>query len=172
MAITRKRLVGLVTLVAGLGLAPEPAYAHGEGAAGTKRGNAPREETAFGRPGNPRKASRTVTFSMTDAMRFEPNHIDVREGETVRFVAKNNGKLLHEMVIGTTEELNEHAELMKRFPDMEHDEPYMAHVDPGKTGNIVWQFTKPGEFQFGCLVARHFDAGMTGTITVRPARDR
>jgi uncharacterized cupredoxin-like copper-binding protein len=109
---------------------------------------------------------------MSDAMRFEPSHVEVRQGETVRFVARNRGKLLHEMVIGTAEELREHAALMKRLPDMEHDEPYMAHVDPGKTGDIVWQFTKPGEFQFGCLVAGHFDAGMMGSITVRPARDR
>ena len=55
------------------------------------------------------------------------------------------------MVLGTPEELKEHAELMKKFPEMEHDEPHMAHVKPGKSGEIVWQFTKAGEFQFACL---------------------
>jgi uncharacterized cupredoxin-like copper-binding protein len=50
---------------------------------------------------------------------------------------------------------------------MEHDEPYMAHVAPGKTDTIVWQFTRAGEFHFGCLVPGHFEAGMVGTITVK-----
>jgi len=50
---------------------------------------------------------------------------------------------------------------------MEHDEPYMAHVAPGKTERIVWRFTKPGEFHYGCLVPGHFEAGMVGKIVVR-----
>jgi uncharacterized cupredoxin-like copper-binding protein len=170
MAIIRN--LALFTFVVGLGLAPEFAEAHGQGGAGPKRRAAASEETAFGRAGDPRNVSRTVTFTMSDAMRFDPNRIEVRQGETVRFVAKNNGKLMHEMVIGTAAELEEHAELMKRFPDMEHDEPYMTHVAPGESGEIVWQFTKPGQFRFGCLVAGHFDAGMTGGITVRGARSR
>jgi uncharacterized cupredoxin-like copper-binding protein len=73
---------------------------------------------------------------------------------------------MHEMVIGTMPELKEHAELMKKHPGMEHDEPYMAHVAPGKTETMVWQFTKAGEFNFGCLVPGHFEAGMVGQIRV------
>jgi uncharacterized cupredoxin-like copper-binding protein len=168
MAITR--LIGLFAVVASFGLAPEPVPAHGEGSPGAKRGKASREETAFGRPGDARKVSRTVTFVMSDAMRFDPDRIEVREGETVQFIAKNRGKLMHEMVIGTADELKAHAELMRRFPDMEHDEPYMTHVAPGASGEIVWQFTKAGEFGFGCLVAGHFESGMTGSITVHGPR--
>ena len=84
---------------------------------------------------------------MADNMRFTPDRIAVKLGETVRFVAKNNGKQLHEFVIGTKAENAKHAELMLKFPNMEHDEPYMAHVAPGKSGQIVWTFNRAGENQ-------------------------
>jgi uncharacterized cupredoxin-like copper-binding protein len=71
------------------------------------------------------------------------------------------------MVLGTLPELKEHAELMKKFPDMEHDEPHMAHVKPGKSAQLVWQFTKAGEFHYGCLMPGHFEAGMVGKVIVK-----
>jgi len=67
---------------------------------------------------------------MTDAMRFVPDRIEVKQGETIRMVHRNRGKVMHEFVLGTREERDAHAALMKRFPTMEHDEPYMAHVAP------------------------------------------
>jgi uncharacterized cupredoxin-like copper-binding protein len=75
---------------------------------------------------------------------------------------------MHEIVIGTSAELVQHAEMMKKFPTMEHDEPYMAHVPPGQRGDIVWTFNRPGNFEFACLIAGHFEAGMRGTIRVTP----
>ena len=127
--------------------------------------------TAFGRTGDPKKVTRTIVFDMTDDMRFKPNHITVKRGDTLRFRAVNRGKVMHELVIGTESELIEHAELMKRFPTMEHDEPFMAHVPPGRSGEIVWQFTQPGTFRFACLMPGHtwndLSNGMVGTIVVR-----
>ena len=125
------------------------------------------EDTAFGREGDAAKATRTIRVDMSDAMRFTPADITVTRGETVKLVATNKGQVLHEMVLGTSDELKKHAEMMKKFPDMEHDEPHMAHVKPGKRGEIVWQFTKAGEFQFACLVPGHFEAGMVGKVTVK-----
>jgi uncharacterized cupredoxin-like copper-binding protein len=125
------------------------------------------EETAFGREGDPAKATRTIRIDMSDKMRFTPSSLAIMRGETVKFVVKNSGKTMHEMVLGTRDALKAHAELMRKHPGMEHDEPYMAHVAPGKTETIVWQFTRAGEFQFGCLVPGHFEAGMTGTISVK-----
>ena len=125
------------------------------------------EEKAFGREGDPRKATRTITVDMADSMRFTPAALTVKRGETVKLVAKNKGQVLHELVLGTTEELQQHAELMRKFPEMEHDEPYMTHVRPGRSGEIVWQFTKAGEFQFACLIPGHFEAGMVGKVTVK-----
>jgi uncharacterized cupredoxin-like copper-binding protein len=107
-----------------------------------------------------------VTFTMTDNMRFNPDKLEVKQGETIRFVIKNGGQVMHEMVIGTKKDLDEHAALMMKFPTMEHEEPYMAHVGPGKTGEIIWTFNKPGTFDYACLIAGHYQAGMVGKLTV------
>jgi uncharacterized cupredoxin-like copper-binding protein len=125
------------------------------------------EDTPFGREGDPAQAKRTVRVEMADTMRFSPADITVRRGETIRFVASNKGQVLHEMVLGTADELHRHAEMMKKFPGMEHDEPHMAHVSPGQSGEIVWQFTKAGEFRFACLIPGHYEAGMVGKVTVK-----
>jgi uncharacterized cupredoxin-like copper-binding protein len=150
-------------------LASGTAWGHGEDH-GRKAADTPRqvsaEETAFGKPGEAKQASRTVTIDMSDRMRFDPAQLTVKQGDTVRFRVKNSGQQLHEMVIGTMKQLQAHAEMMRKHPGMEHDEPYMAHVSPGKTGEIVWQFTQAGEFHYGCLVPGHFEAGMIGKVNV------
>ena len=125
------------------------------------------EDTDFGREGDPNKASRTIKVDMADTMRFTPSEVTVKRGETVRFVIRNDGKQLHEMVLGTVQALKEHADLMKKFPEMEHADPNMAHVEPGAEGEIVWQFTKSGDFQFACLQPGHYEAGMVGTVVVK-----
>jgi uncharacterized cupredoxin-like copper-binding protein len=149
----------LALLVAG------PVHAHGN----THRAAhdpAKAEQVRFGKAGDPKKATRTIRIAMTDDMRFSPDAIEVRQGETVKFVVSNKGSMLHEMVIGTPAELKAHAEQMKKFPDMEHDEPHMVHVKPGQLGQIVWTFNRAGEFVYACLIAGHFEAGMTGIIRV------
>jgi uncharacterized cupredoxin-like copper-binding protein len=155
-------------LVLALGLAISAgAQAHGEARHSKAAAPAATEETAFGRAGDPKKATRTIRVDMSDRMRFSPSVLSIAQGETVRFLVKNSGKTMHEMVLGTPQELKAHAELMRMHPGMEHEEPYMAHVAPGKTETLVWQFTKPGQFQFGCLVPGHFEAGMVGSIHVK-----
>lgn len=126
------------------------------------------EQKDWGIAGQARQVQRTITLNMTDAMRFTPDRIAVRQGETVRLRVRNSGQVMHELVIGTPQELAAHAEMMRKHPGMEHDEPYMTHVAPGKTGEIIWTFNRAGEFEFACLIAGHFQAGMKGTITVRP----
>ena len=147
------------------------ALAHGPKAHESKTKKAiSTEEKPFGREGDPKKATRTIKVDMSDKMRFTPAKLTIRQGDTVRFEVQNSGKVMHEMVLGTMKELKEHAELMLKHPGMEHDEPYMAHVGPGKTERVVWQFTKAGEFYYGCLVPGHFEAGMIGKIVVSPAK--
>ncbi len=140
-----------------------PAFASGKHAGGHGHGN---DETAIGRPGLSAKASRTVTVVMSDNMRYTPADIHVKRGETVRFVVKNNGLIKHELSLGTQQELLEHLEQMKKFPDMEHDEPSKITLAPGKHGEIVWQFTKAGTVNFACLMPGHYEAGMKGAIRV------
>ena len=143
------------------------AYAHGD-QKDTPVTQSVEEQTDWGIAGKPAWVTRTVQIDMTDAMRFTPDKITVKQGEIVRFVVTNKGRMLHEMVIGTPEKLMEHAALMRKFPGMQHAAPYMTHVPPGKTGEIVWNFNRPGTFEFACLIAGHYEAGMRGTLNVTP----
>jgi len=147
---------------------PFAATAHTEPHA---KANAPapaKEQKSWGIGGDAKAVRRTVAITMSDDMRFTPDRIEVREGETVKFVVRNAGKLMHEFVIGTPQVLDEHAALMVKFPNMEHDEPYMAHVAPATKGELVWNFNRPGTFDYACLIAGHYQAGMVGKITVTP----
>ena len=136
-----------------------------------KAGPVRKEQKPWGIAGDTKAAMKTVVFTMADTMRFTPDRIDVKQGETVKIVVKNNGAMLHEFVLGNKKTLDEHAALMVEFPTMEHDEPYMAHVKPGESGEIVWTFNRPGDFDFACLIAGHYQAGMVGKIKVTPAGD-
>ncbi|MFO7542145.1 MAG: cupredoxin family protein [Thiobacillus sp.] len=161
------KLTLLLTALLAAPLITLPVHAHGEKKPSVAA-PAIAEQTAWGVAGNPGQVTRTISIDMTDAMRFTPDTLSVKEGETVRFVIRNQGRMQHEMVIGTPDALAKHAAMMARFPNMEHDEAYMAHVDPGKTGEIVWTFNRAGSFEFACLIAGHYEAGMRGTITVTP----
>jgi uncharacterized cupredoxin-like copper-binding protein len=141
-------------------------FAHGDEAHNKKTGTVKKEQMEWGIAGDAKAVSRTITIGMGDNMRFSPDKIDIKQGETIKFVIKNGGKMMHELVIGTKKDLDEHAALMVKFPGMEHDEPYMAHVAPGKTGQIIWTFNKLGSFDYACLIAGHYQAGMVGKITV------
>ena len=143
-----------------------PAFAHGDAAHAKSTSAVKREQKAWGIAGDAKTVTRSITITMLDIMRFSPDKISVKQGETVKIIIKNTGDMLHELVIGTKKELDEHATLMLKFPDMEHDEPYMAHVPAGKTGEIVWTFNRAGNFDFACLIAGHYQAGMVGKITV------
>ena len=121
---------------------------------------------AIGEAGDAARVDRTVEVAMSDSMRFSPSRISVRQGETIHFVIHNGGQLRHEMVLGTEHELKEHYALMKKFPEMEHADAEAVTVFPGKTGEIVWRFTKAGKVNFACLEPGHYDAGMKGVVTV------
>lgn len=149
-------------------LAISPAQAHSDSHA--KKSAAPAAhaiaEKSFGKTGDVKKVTRTIAVDMSDRMRFTPAALTVKQDETVKFVVKNSGKTMHEFVLGTMAELQAHAEMMKKHPGMEHEEPHMAHAAAGKTATVVWQFTKSGEFHFGCLLPGHLEAGMVGNINV------
>jgi len=119
-----------------------------------------------GQPGDPAKATRTIEVTMDDTMRFTPNEIAVKAGETVRFFIKNKGKIAHEMVIGSIADLKAHAAEMKKTPNMKHAQPNMITLGPGKIGGLVWQFDQPGTVDFACLVPGHLEAGMVGKVKV------
>lgn len=141
---------------------------------------------SIGQPGKAGAASRTVEVVMHDSY-YEPENISVKEGETVRFVVRNAGTLVHEFNIGTPEMHRAHAPEMQMMVDhgvlepdrinreaaahMQktmghgmHDEPNSLLLEPGKSGEIVWQFPQHAEIEFACNVPGHYDAGMAGKI--------
>ncbi|UOK73746.1 cupredoxin domain-containing protein [Ancylobacter polymorphus] len=128
------------------------------------------DERAYGVPGDPGKPGRIVQVTMRETegkMEFVPSRLEIRRGEQVKFVLRNNGEMDHEIVIGTLEENLKHAVEMAKNPDMEHDDPNAKRLAPKKTGEIVWRFTKVGEFDFSCLIPGHRESGMFGTIIVK-----
>lgn len=147
------------------------AFAHGNAeqtdhAAHSAHGTAAAEQMPWGQAGQSAKVSRTITLKMSDDMRFSPAHIEVKRGQTLRLRVENKGQVMHEIVLGTPAMLDEHAAMMLKSPDMAHDTAYMEHVAPGKKGELVWNFNRAGNFDFACLIAGHFQAGMRGTIRV------
>jgi len=160
------RSILLSTLVLSLAVLAGPVSA-GPGASGHGHGNS---GFAAGEPGNPKKPARTVVITMREGdgtMIFNHNHVEVRRGEQIRFVLQNTGELDHEFVLATTKENDKHAELMKKQPEMEHDDPNAKRVAPKKAGELVWRFTKAGIYEFACLIPGHREAGMHGTVVVK-----
>ena len=152
--------IAACTLVASAGAS----FAHGNSTHAS--GPVIKEQKPWGIAGDASAARRTITLDMSDNMRFTPERISVKRGETVRLRVANKGQVMHEIVLGTPASLDEHAQMMLKFPTMEHGEPYMAHVSPGKSGDLVWNFNREGSFDFACLIPGHYQAGMRGTITV------
>jgi uncharacterized cupredoxin-like copper-binding protein len=123
-----------------------------------------------GVPGNPKKPARVVEVTMKEGdgkMEYVPARIEVKRNEQIRFVLKNVGELAHEFVLASTADNLKHAELMKKFPEMEHDDPNSKTLQPKANSEILWRFTKRGEFEYGCLIPGHREAGMTGKIIVK-----
>lgn len=154
--------IGAVLLTA---LTGAPALA-GPGAAGHSHG----DSYSAGEPGDPKKPARIIQVVMREGdgkMMFLPNRVEVKRGEQIRFMIRNNGQLDHEFILASTEENLKHAEQMKKNPEMEHDDPNAKRLAPGKNTDIVWRFTKAGQFEFGCLIPGHRESGMTGTVIVK-----
>jgi uncharacterized cupredoxin-like copper-binding protein len=128
------------------------------------------DELSIGAAADAKKAKRTISITMKETsdgkMLFAPERISVKEGETVRLKFVNTGETDHEFVMDSPEAILEHKVLMERFPEMEHDDPNAIRLQPGARGEIIWTFSKAGEFAFGCLIPGHYEAGMKGDITV------
>lgn len=172
----QRQFLFIAGLALALASAPAPAHDdHHKSAAGRQASHgahaqgssAAQHAATTGQPGELAQVSRTIDVEMSDTMRFSPDHVQVKRGETIRFVVRNNGKVKHEMVLGSPAELKKHAALMRKFPEMEHADPNQLAVEPGQTGQLVWRFTRSGKFDFACLQPGHFEAGMVGKVAVK-----
>ena len=125
---------------------------------------------AAGEPGDPTKPSRVVEISMSEGpgtMSYTPAHIEVRKGEQIRFVLRNDGELRHELVLDSAAGNLEHKAAMAANPDMTHDEPNGRELDPKRTGELLWRFGTAGTFEYACLIPGHYEAGMRGVVVVK-----
>ncbi|MGL4261979.1 MAG: cupredoxin domain-containing protein [Afipia sp.] len=151
-------LMGTATISANAG-SGEPGHSHGHDAG-----------YSAGEPGDPKKPARIVQVVMRESdgkMLFIPDRVEVRTNEQIKFVLKNNGDLEHEFVLASTEDNLKHAEVMKKNSDMEHDDPNAKRIDPKEGSELVWKFSKPGQFEFACLIPGHRESGMLGTVIVK-----
>ncbi len=156
------RIPAYLVLTSLLTLPVAAAYAHtGETHSST---GYPDTDTAFGDYQKNLVPNRVIEVRMSDNMRFNPETLAIQRGEVIRFEIVNEGKLLHEFVLGTQQSLEAHARMMRQNPGMKHDEPYMAHVEPGQSRSITWRFSDDVAPAYGCLLPGHFEAGMKGTV--------
>ena len=147
----------------------------------------------FGQPAPAASATRTVQVEMTD-IAFSPTSLEVKAGETVRFVLVNKGQLLHEFNLGNAAMHAAHQKEMldmqqsgmltptgkggmdhaamghgsMDMPGMQHDDPNSVLVEPGKTAELTWTFTRADNLEFACNVPGHYQAGMVGKVKVAP----
>lgn len=153
--MTKTTMIGIT--LATLATAAAPALGHEQHA---------HESYSTGEPGNPRKPSRTIEVEMSE-MEFAPSRIEVKRGEQIRFVIRNLGSEDHEFLLATKEENLKHAEVMKKNPRMEHDDPNGVRLAPKKSAEIIWKFIKAGTFEYSCLIPDHREYGMIGQATVK-----
>ena len=127
---------------------------------------------AAGEPGDPKKpVAKTIEVTMKETedakMLFEPNKVEIKRGEQVKFVLKNHGSVDHEFMLDSLQNNAKHKVAMQQNPDMEHDDPNGKRLAPNGSNEIVWRFTKPGTFEFACLIPGHYESGMHGTVVVK-----
>lgn len=135
-------------------------------ASGTHEGG----HMAVGKPGEASTVTRTVEVKMYETddgqMLYEPNVFSVKQGETIRFAITNAGENEHEFVLDSFEKNQEHKATMAKFPEMEHDDPNSVRLEEGEKGEIIWNFSNSGKFEFACLIPGHYEAGMKGELSV------
>jgi uncharacterized cupredoxin-like copper-binding protein len=132
-------------------------------------GHPPGAKVTFGSPGKESEVTRTVEVSASDDMRFTPGKLDVKQGETIKFVVKNVGQVTHEFSIGDRASQRAHALMMKSMPDMKHeDDLTTTTVDPGQTRVILWKFDKKpaGPLEIACHEPGHYEARMKMTVVL------
>ena len=121
---------------------------------------------AAGQPGKASEVNRTMKIKAMDNMRYDHDKIEVKAGETVRFIVTNTGNLHHEFSIGSVEEQLKHAKMMRAMPNMQHEDPNVLSLAPNETGEIIWKFSKSDTIEMACHVAGHYEAGMKTKVLV------
>ncbi|WP_420549605.1 cupredoxin domain-containing protein [Curvivirga sp.] len=182
-----KKIVA-VSLASSLALSAAIAYASTESHSNDEHGDSHMSQMSFGEPGDLTEVSKTIEVTMYDNY-YEPEEIEVQAGQTVRFVVKNNGDLLHEFNIGTASMHAKHQDEMATMmahgmiePDkinhsmmnmdmghggMAHNDANSVLLEPGQSGEIIWKFNEASELQFACNIPGHYESGMMGPVHMK-----
>ena len=139
-------------------------------ASGTHKHSHDAESFSVGEPGKG-KPDRQIKVSMLDTMRFvfEPELKSLKQGETIEFVVTNDGAIQHEFSIGNAEDQVKHAEMMRKMPDMVHQDPNTVSLASGETARLSWQFMGDDTVVFACNIPGHFEAGMKHVLPITAA---
>lgn len=174
---------------AGHGTNKSSSAGHGNSGHGAAHGAAGHHSATVGSVGKASEVSRTIDVVMMDNY-YEPEKIDIKAGETVRFKVANKGTLVHEFNIGTADMHKGHQqemlmmiqhgiikggtlnrEMMKmdmgNGQTMEHNDPNSVLLASGETAEIIWTFPSDAELEFACNVPGHYQSGMVGDITIK-----
>lgn len=137
-----------------------PGHSHGPGhGQGTSAG-------AAGGPGKASEVTRVVRIETRDRD-YNVKQIQVKSGETIRFVITNKSQIRHEFSLGSRHEHEEHRALMVKNPEMVHDDDNAVTVEPGQTKEVIWKFgdrASLADFEFSCNIPGHAEGGMKGTF--------
>jgi uncharacterized cupredoxin-like copper-binding protein len=128
------------------------------------------EHFSAGEPGDPTKPFRVVRISIHDGeagMGYTPRSLEAHLGEQIKFIIWNDGIYNHEFILASASDNLKHAALMRKYPDMEHDDPNGKTIGPYNSAEILWRFSKKGTFEFSCLIPGHREAGMIGGVIVK-----
>jgi uncharacterized cupredoxin-like copper-binding protein len=148
----------MLTLLSAFVSIATPVYAHDEHPSAAHGGT-----STDGVPGNPSEVSRTVRIEARDTA-FNVKQIQVRQGETIKFLVANKGELRHEFSIASHSEHAEHRAMMQQMPDMIHNDPNVITIEPGQTRELIWKFGKDTNVEFACDLPGHAEQGMAGVF--------
>ena len=129
--------------------------------------------SSVGIPADANKATRVIKVTTKDTMRYKfSDKLDFKAGEIITFEITNEGKISHEFSIGDSAEQKEHQAMMKKMPNMTHQDGNTVTVKPGETKKLTWKFAANGKVVFACNIPGHFEAGMYAKAEVAGSADR
>jgi uncharacterized cupredoxin-like copper-binding protein len=167
------KLRNTLALVIALSAAPALADSNGHGHDkmshdDTGHGEMGHAMSEVGMPAKTAQAVQTVNVTLTDEMKLRFDQpLKIKQGDTVRFIVTNKGKIPHEFAIGSKQEQLKHREMMRSMPGMKHEDGSVLSLDAGKQGELTWQFMGKPHVEFACNVPGHAEAGMTMDYMLR-----
>ena len=140
----------------------------------------------IGEKGNLSEVNRTIEIKMYDNY-YEPKEINIKKGETIKFIVYNNGKLVHEFNIATKEmhlkhqpemmkmvekeillgdriDIKKMKELAKTDHSMGHSHSNSVLLEPDQSAELIWKFNTDADLEAACNVPGHYDSGMIAKI--------